>query len=464
MTEYSIFIVDDEKTIREGISSVLSDHYRTTAFKDAESVLTAVTETAPDLILLDIGLPGISGLEALERIKAVRSDILVIMITAYEDIASVVTAMKTGAYDYIVKPIHMDSLERSIENALQTITLRKEIQTLQEASLKENLPFFIGKSNAIQHVMEFISLVAKSPDTPILILGETGTGKELIARAIHYRSPNFKGPLISMNCAAIPAALIESELFGYEKGAFTGARTSGKRGLIEEARNGTLFLDEVGDLSLEAQAKLLRFLEEGEFYRIGSTEKQTVQTRIISATNKDLEQMAGEGTFRRDLFYRLSVITVTIPSLNQRREDIEPLANSFVLHFAEKFGKRITGISSEVMEAMQRHRWTGNIRELRNMIERAVLVSHGSVITLQDAGLAYRDGTESKGPDGGPPLLPPLTQSGVDFSALEAMVETYYFDAALRLSGGNESGAARLLNLNHHTFRYRRKAHPPSSG
>lgn len=462
MTEYSIFIVDDEQTIREGISTVLTDHYRTTAFPEAESAISAITETIPDLILLDIGLPGVSGLEALQQIKAIRSDLLIIMITAYEDITSVITAMKTGAYDYIVKPIHMDSLERSIENALQTITMRKEIQSLQEAALREHLPFFIGKSNAIQHVMEFITLVAKSPDTPILIIGETGTGKELIARAIHYRSPNFKGPLVSMNCAAIPTSLIESELFGYEKGAFTGARTTGKKGLIEEARNGTLFLDEVGDLSLEAQAKLLRFLEEGEFYRIGSTEKQTVQTRIISATNKNLGQMADSGAFRRDLFYRLSVIEVTIPSLNERREDIEPLAHSFVVHFAEKFAKQITGISAEVIEAMQQHPWTGNIRELRNMIERAVLVSRGDIITLEDTGLTTTAREKQIDSNGLPPL-PPLTRAGVDFAAIEAMVESYYFEAALRLAGGNESAAARLLNLNHHTFRYRRKAHTPSA-
>ncbi len=455
MTEYTIFIVDDEKTIREGISTVLEDFYHVTAFKDAESAISVITEITPDLILLDIGLPGMDGLAALNRIKEIRTDILVIMITAYEDIASVIQSMKTGAYDYIVKPIHMDSLKCSIENALQTIKMRKEIQALQETSLKENLPFFVGKSNAIQHVMEFITLVAKSPDTPIVIFGETGTGKELIARAIHYRSPNFKGPLISMNCAAIPDNLIESELFGYEKGAFTGARTSGKKGLIEEAQNGTLFLDEVGDLSLEAQAKLLRFIEEGEFYRIGSTEKRTVRTRIISATNKNLEQMTDNGLFRRDLFYRLSVIQVTIPSLNDRKEEIEPLAHSFAVHFAEKFGKRITGISPEAIEAMKHYTWTGNIRELRNIMERAVLISKSSVITLNDTGLELpgmkKEATLNT------LRLPALTESGVDFSAIEAMVESYYFDTALRLSGGNESGAARLLNLNHHTFRYRNK-------
>jgi len=215
------------------------------------------------------------GIKALGTIKGLYPDMMVIMITAYEDISTGITAMKLGAYDYVVKPLHMDGLEVTIHNALETIRLRKEIQNLQENYLKENLPCFIGESKAIQDVMEFIGMVAKSPDTPILILGETGTGKELLASAIHYRSPNFKGPLMTVNCAAIPKDLIESELFGYEKGAFSGANTSGKKGLVEEAASGTLFLDEVGDLSLEAQAKLLRFLEEGEFYRVGGTKKTT---------------------------------------------------------------------------------------------------------------------------------------------------------------------------------------------
>jgi len=286
MIPYSIYIVDDERTIREGITMTLETEYQVKAFPTAETAIDVIKSYPPDLVLLDIGLPGMNGIEALRKIKGLYPTLLVIMITAYEDIDTVISAMKLGAYDYVVKPIHMDGLEVTIRNALETISLRKEVQILQEKYLKENLPCFIAESNAIQDVMDFIGMVAKSPDTPILIFGETGTGKELIASAIHYRSPNFKNPLVTVNCASIPRDLVESELFGYEKGAFSGASPSGKKGLIEEAANGTLFLDEVGDLSLEAQAKLLRFLEDGEYYRVGSTKKLQIHTRVVSATNK----------------------------------------------------------------------------------------------------------------------------------------------------------------------------------
>ena len=288
MITYSIYIVDDEQTIREGITMALETKYQVKAFPTAETAIDVIKSYPPDLVLLDIGLPGMNGIEALRKIKSLYPNILVIMITAYEDIDTVISAMKLGAYDYVVKPIHMDGLEVTIRNALETISLRKEVQILQEKYLKENLPCFIAESNAIQDVMDFIGMVAKSPDTPILIFGETGTGKELIASAIHYRSPNFKNPLVTVNCASIPRDLVESELFGYEKGAFSGASPSGKKGLIEEAANGTLFLDEVGDLSLEAQAKLLRFLENGEYYRVGGTKKLQILTRVVSATNKNL--------------------------------------------------------------------------------------------------------------------------------------------------------------------------------
>ena len=273
MISYSIYIVDDEQTITDSVTMALEDDYRISAFSDAETAIERLEKDPPDLILLDIGLPGMNGIDALRHIKDVYPDVLVIMITAYEDIDTVISAMKLGAHDYVVKPLYMDGLEISIGNALETIRLRKEVRTLQEKHLKEHMPCFIAESNAIQDVMEFIKMVAQSPDTPILIMGETGTGKELLASAIHYNSPNFKAPFATVNCAAIPKDLIESELFGYEKGAFSGAGAAGKKGLIEEATGGTLFLDEVGDLSLEAQAKLLRFLELGEFYRVGGTKK-----------------------------------------------------------------------------------------------------------------------------------------------------------------------------------------------
>jgi len=453
MITYTIFVVDDEQTIRSGITMALEGQYHVKAYASAEEALGAMAVEMPDLVLLDIGLPGMNGIEALAVIRELSSECLVIMITAYEDSATVIAAMKQGAYDYIIKPLVLDTLEPVIRRALDTIRLRKEVQTLQQSYLEENLPCFITGSRTLQDIMSFIVKIAKSADTPVLIMGETGTGKELIAGAIHYRSPNFQGPFITLNCAAIPQHLIESELFGYEKGAFSGAGSAGKKGLIEEASGGTLFLDEVGDLSLDAQAKLLRFLESGEFYRLGGTKLITVKTRVISATNKDLEQMIADKTFRKDLFFRLGVVKVELPSLNERPEDILPLARSFLADFSRKFRKKITGFSTGAQEALKGYQWTGNVRELRNVIERSVLVSEAPEIDEKDLMLGKAAGT----PSGGPLDLPVLTEEGIDLEAVETAVDNYYLETALKLAEGNETKAARLLNMNHHTYRYRRK-------
>ncbi|MBA4416429.1 MAG: sigma-54-dependent Fis family transcriptional regulator [Syntrophus sp. (in: bacteria)] len=450
---FSVYVVDDEETIREGIIMALESQYRTGAFSSGEAVLEGIKESPPDLVLLDVGLPGMNGIETLQRIRDAYPDVLVIMVTAYEDIDTVVSAMKLGAYDYAVKPIHMEGLEALVHHALESIRLRKEVQILQERYLKEDLPFFIGESNAMTDVMAFVEMVAKSPDTPVLILGETGTGKELIASAIHYRSPNFSGPFVTVNCAAIPGELIESELFGYEKGAFSGASMSGKKGLIEEAANGTLFLDEIGDLSSEAQAKLLRFLETGEFYRIGSTKTTHVQTRVVSATNLILDQLMENNRFRKDLYYRLAVIKVEVPSMNARLDDIMPLAKHFLVEFSRKFGKGFTSISQEAERALLGHTWTGNVRELRNVIERAVLIGKGQELEADGLGLkeAARKDSDST------PLFHPLPPDGLDLCSLENALQIHYINEALRLALGNESKAAALLRINHHTFRYRKK-------
>lgn len=457
MITYSIFIVDDEETIREGLSHALRSGYGVRSFAAAEPALEAIREAPPDLVLLDLGLPGMSGLEAIGEMKSLAPEILVVVITAFEDVNSVVSAMRQGAYDYIVKPLQVSTLEVTIRNALETIRMKKEIRALQEKYLRENLPCFIGESDTIQGVMELVSTLAKSPDTPILILGETGTGKELVAGAIHYRSPNFKGPLICVNCAAIPKELIESELFGYEKGAFSGASASGKKGLVEQAAGGTLFLDEVGDLSMEAQAKLLRFLEEGEFYRVGGTRKHHVRTRVVSATNKDLVAQIRLGLFREDLYYRLAVAKIEVPSLNKRPDDIVPMARHFLLEFNGKFGKSFTGIAPDAENALRAYRWKGNVRELKNLVERGALVGKGPAMTLQDLGI----GMPSEGGNGKReteeqrfPAFPP---EGVDLEAVQKSLEKHYIEEAMRRTGGNESQAAKLLNINHHTFRYRRK-------
>jgi len=457
MIQYSIYIVDDEETIREGVSMALEGDYKVQAFATAEGAMDAMKEHPPDLVLLDIGLPGMDGIEAIGKIKDLYPDVLIIMITAYEDIDTVISAMRLGAYDYVVKPLQMDGLEVAIRNALESVRLRKEVQILQEQYLKENLPCIVGASSAIQDVMDFIGMVAKSPDTPILLIGETGTGKELIAHAIHYRSPNFKGPFVTVNCAAIPKDLIESELFGYEKGAFSGARTSGKKGLLEEAANGTLFLDEVGDLSFEAQAKLLRFLEGGEFYRVGGTSRLQIQTRVVSATNKDLDSLIEKDLFRKDLYFRLGVVKVQVPSLNERRDDIIPMAKHFLLEFSNKFGKTFTGISKQVESALMAYNWTGHVRELKNLIERGALTGKGPWLSIQDLGIKGGEKGKKQKRAKDKMAFPPLPETGIDFASTQESLERYYIKEALKMAGGNESKAAKLLHMNHHTFRYRRK-------
>ena len=458
MIPYSIYVVDDEAVARKGISLALKKRqYRVQSFGSAEKALAAMEDDSPDLVLLDVGLPGISGVEALQEIKKRYPDIIVIMITAYEDVGTVVSAMKYGARDYVVKPLQMDGLLGILRNAFDSIAMRKEIQELHAKFLNENLPCIIGESNAILDVMEVVKKVAQSPDTAILIQGETGTGKELIAKAIHYRSPNFKGPLVSLNCAAIPQELIESELFGYHKGAFSGADKSGKVGLVEEAQDGTLFLDEIGDLSNEAQAKLMRLLENGEYYRVGSTQKRTVKTRIVSATNKDLSALIADGRFREDLYFRLAVVNIEVPSLNKRSDDVIPIAKHYLVEFSKKFNKVFSGFSSEAETALREYNWSGNVRELKNLIEKAVLLSDGPKLKREHLGLEA-DGNPAPLQDHKNEIkLPAISSSGIDFSAIIQTIEKDYFDEALKLSVGNESQAAKLLNLSRDKFRYRRQ-------
>jgi len=458
MTSYSIYVVDDEAVVRDGLTLALKKkNYKVQAFASAEYALKAIDENPPDLVLLDIGLPGMSGVEALEIIKAHHPQVIIVMITAYEDVQTVVSSMKNGAYEYVVKPVQMDALLVILRNAFETITMRKEIQALHEKYLKENLPCFIGESNAIQDVMELVTKVAQSQDTPVLIQGETGTGKELIAKAVHYKSPNFKGPMVAVNCAAVPQELIESELFGYEKGAFTGAEKAGKAGLVEEAAGGTLFLDEVGDLSIEAQAKLLRFLEEGEYYRVGGTKKHAVKTRLISATNKDLLHLVDKGLFRLDLYHRFAVVKLEVPALSQRPDDIIPMAKQFLVEFNQKFSKSFSGISPEAQAALKGYNWPGNVRELKNLIERAVLLSAGPELGLEDLDLKDGNGQESANQQDNGHHLPSVCPAGIDFPAIIADIEKSYYEEALNLAGGNESKAAQLLNLTRDKFRYRRQ-------
>ena len=455
MKPYSIFIVDDEKMIRDGIAMALRNDYQVQAFESAEMAIKAIKKEAPDLVLLDIGLKGMSGIEALKKIKEQNREILVIMVTAYEEVEMVVTSMKLGAYDYAVKPVQVESLLMTIGNALKTVKMRKEIRLLQETYLRENQPWFVGESDTMQDVMEMVRKVARSADTPILIEGETGTGKELIASAIHYRSPNFAEPFIAVNCAAFPKDLIESELFGYEKGAFSGANPEGKMGLVENAENGTLFLDEVSNLSQEAQIKLLRFLESGEFYKVGGTIKHRPKVRIISATNQDLQRMIVDNLFRRDLYYRLAVVKVAVPSLNKRPDDIIPIARYYLVEFGKKFGKVFDSISPTAEKALMDYHWKGNVRELKNIIERSVLLSEGPALELSDIGLQNNNHDTHINED----VLDTISipETGIDFPSRMEAIEKRFFKDALRIAKSNESKAAKLLNLSRDTFRYRRK-------
>ncbi len=458
MIRYSISVVDDEESIRDGLAMILSEEYDISCFSDAESFLSDLEKNLPDLVLMDIGLPAMNGIEALAIIKNKTHDLPVIMITAFEDINMVILSMKTGAFDFILKPMNPDMLELIIKKAISTIALRKEVKILQEKYLKDNHPCFIGESKKIEDVMDFINMVAKSPDTPIMIMGETGTGKELIAKAIHARSPVFQGPFIAVNCSAFPDELIESELFGYEEGAFSGAKKQGKKGFIEEADNGTLFLDEVADLSLPGQAKLLRFIESGEFYKVGSTKKYKVNVRIVSATNKNLEELIDKDRFRKDLFFRLCVVKAKIPSLIERRDDILPLAKHFLYEFSNKFEKNLKNISKGAQDLLLSHKFSGNVRELKNIIERACLITQNDELTREDLGLQQKpDDIKKAEPDGFKDPSFHLTEQGIHLGKLLESIEKKYMEHALKLTRGNESKAARLLEMNHHTFRYKWK-------
>ena len=459
MILYSIYIIDDEPIARESLAIALERNYSVRKFPAAENAIKVMEKEPADLILLDIGLPGMSGIEAIQEIRQTAPDSVIIMITGYEDVKTVVSAMKSGAYDYVTKPVHTDALMITVRNALETVRMRKEIQAVHERYLKENIPCFIGESNAIQDVMDVVRKVARSRDTSILIIGETGTGKELIAKAIHYRSPNSECPMICVNCAAIPKELIESELFGYEKGAFSGA-VSLKKGLVEQSEGGTLFLDEVGDLSPEAQAKLLRFLETGEFYRVGSVRTCCVQTRIISATNKNLIRMMEQGDFREDLYYRLAVVKVEIPSLNERRDDILPIARHFLAEFSQKFGKSFTGISRDAETALKNFIWRGNVRELRNIIEKGALMGEGPELKLRhisEGRIPYRYSRVSEVSEKSDICFPAIDEDGFNLPEFLEFVESYYLRKALEITQGNDCQSANLLKLSRDAFRYRKK-------
>ncbi len=451
MYRYNILIVDDDKLLQKSLKNVLAEKYDSIVAGSGEEAIDLLRKAPVDLVLLDVRLPGIDGIETLKQIKAITQDLMVIMMTAYEDVKTVITSMKIGAYDYLVKPLEIEELEIIVEKALDNLKLKKEVEELRRNYLKEfNVGNIIGESQAIKNAIDFANKVAKSYDTTVLIEGETGVGKEVIARTIQSRSARFDKPFVVINCGAISKDLVESELFGYERGTFTGALAEGKKGKLETADGGTLLLDEVSELLPASQVKLLRFLEEKEFFPVGGTQKRTVDIRVIAATNKSLEAECKAGRFREDLYYRLNVAKITIPPLRERQEDIIPLTLFFMHGFNEKFGKNFQGISKTAQRMLMDYPWRGNIRELRNAIERVILMEEGEEI--QQVHLAFLGMTQPESHLQGA-TAPDLTlpAGGVN---LDELIKGLIIQA-LEASHGNRTRAAKLLGLSRPTLIYR---------
>lgn len=376
-----ILIVDDEKGILDTLAGILEDEgYDIFLTEDAETALEILEKEEIDLIFLDVWLPKMSGIDAIKRIKEKDSDILIIMISGHGNVEIAVEAIKLGAYDFLEKPLSMERVILTTERALQFKNLERENIKLRSSIDKKYE--LVGTSSAMKKIKSQIELIAKG-DSRVLIIGESGTGKELVARAIHSMSNRSRAPFIEVNCAAIPQELIESELFGHEKGAFTGA-IERKIGKFELANGGTLFLDEIGDMSLLTQAKLLRVIETQKFQRVGGTRDITVNVRIISATNKDLLEEIKKGNFREDLYYRLNVVPIYIPPLRERKEDIPELIRYFIDEFSKEKGWKVKTVDHQAMKILQNYDWPGNIRELRNAVERLMIMTVNEVITLSD--------------------------------------------------------------------------------
>jgi two-component system response regulator AtoC len=450
MYRYKILIIDDDRLLQNSLRNVLSAKYETVIAGSGEAGIEALGSGDVDLVLLDIRLPGIDGLETLRRIKEAHKNLTVVMMTAYEDIKTVVRSMKSGAIDYLVKPLDIDELEIIIEKAVETLKLKREVEELRKQCARAfDIDNIIGESKGIKDAMKLVNTIARSPNTTVLIEGETGTGKEVIARAIHARSARFGKPFVTINCGSISKELVESELFGYERGSFTGGLSEGKKGKFEIADKGTILLDEISELLPSAQVNLLRFLEEKSFYRVGGNEKKKVDVRIIAATNRSLEDACKEGTFRSDLYYRLNVAKIFLPPLRQRKEDILPLIQFFMSRFNDAFGKSFTGLTKEAMNAVMAYSWVGNVREVRNAVERAILLNDGPLIEANHLTFLDRRGMTSAGPVPAPEFQLPPTGISLDELNKKLIVQ------ALEMSNGNKAKAAKLLGMSRPTMIYR---------
>jgi two-component system, NtrC family, response regulator AtoC len=460
----SVLIIDDQESIRHFLERALAaGGHEVRSAADGASASSLFDAQAPDLVILDLRLPDTSGLELLARFKERVPEIPVIMMTAYAEVETAVQAMKRGAFDYLVKPVNLEQLRLVAAKALETARVWRELEhhrRVERERLTQN--FVRGSSPAIRAVYEVVEKVARSDSTNVLITGESGTGKQIVAGLIHAQSGRAGKQFLEINCAAIPRELLESELFGHERGAFTDARSQ-KPGLLELASGGSLFLDEVGEMGANLQVKLLKVLESMTFRRVGGTRDIRVSVRLISATNQDLEAAVRQGTFREDLYYRLMVVPIHMPALRERREDIPLIGRHYLQLYSHTFGKRFRGFAPEAEARLQTYPWPGNIRELRNVIERTVLLEDGELVDARHLHL----GTPSEA-SRAESLLDTLhrllaegavDESGIDFEELLDRVERGLILRAVEAAGGNQSRAAELLHIKRDKLRYRMKHH-----
>jgi DNA-binding NtrC family response regulator len=443
----SVLIVDDEVGVRESLKMILKKDYEVFLAKDAEEAFSQIKAQFPDVILLDIILPGLDGLRVLERIKQNDPDIIVIMITATNTAKTAVEAMKLGAYHYVTKPFDNEELRLIISRSLSEKALKQELIFRREEMDKSfDFENIIHKSSVMKDIFKVVKQIADSKSTA-LIMGESGTGKELISRAIHYNSNRKNYPFVTINCAAIPETLIESELFGHEKGAFTNAIEK-KLGRFEVAHQGTLFLDEIGELSLATQAKILRFLEEREFNRVG-IKTIKVDVMLISATNQYLNQLIKKGNFREDLYYRINVVPIVIPPLRDRKEDISLLIDHFINKFNVENNKNVKGFNKEAIELMMQYEWPGNVRELENLVERVIALTSAEYIQLSELPLSFKNIPKING------LKESVLDGKVSFIQAEEEFEREVILDALKRTNHIQSHAAEVLGISRRILKYK---------
>ena len=460
-TAERILLIEDEKLIRMTLRELLEEEgYRVHEAENGADGLGLLGSEDIDLVLLDYRLPDTDGIQVLRQIRTLSPETAVILVTAHSSIGSVVEAIKLGAYDYLDKPINQDTLLATIVKALETTRLRREVKRLQ-GELKQSFGVtnIIGRSAAMQQVFTMIRKVAATAASTVLVEGQSGTGKDLVAKAIHYASDRADKPFMNITCSALPETLLESELFGHEKGAFTDARQL-KKGLLEMASGGTVFLDEISEMGPGAQAKMLRFLEEKSFKRVGGSQDIKVDVRVIAATNRDLAREVGEGGFREDLYFRLKVIPICMPALAEHRDDIPDLVAHFIGLFNNEFKKNTSGVTQEMLDSLMRYNWPGNVRELRNVIERAMILENKEQLDLADLpeelvhvsggeGAAGSGSAAGDGNDAASVIV--LPEGGISLRDMEREMVRQ----ALERTEGNKTRAARLLRISRDALRYK---------